>query len=390
MKISNKYHLIYICENDLSQQIGGTIHVKEVLDSLIKLHNNITLIAPNYHDKNIDIAHGIQTIFIKTSQLRIIKWLYFYLTSTFQIFRIYLKTGKIIVYSREMSYNMFLPLLIKIFNIPLFIEVNGILLKEMEDLNYSRSAYYFTRLLEKMNFQAATHIISVSDEIKRSINHLLKIHCNNITVVPNGTDTNLFYPMDKDECRKKTEVDISKFIIGFIGSCYPYHDIDTLIKAVPNLADKIPNIHVMIVGNGYMLDKWKNLSETLGITDKITFNGYIPYSKTNIYINSFDICYAVYKTNVFGIGMKIMDYMSCNRPVITSQLQAFTNILPSQDSIQFVEPENVPSLINGITNISNNKNNIKVTHRKFIINNYTWDHTAQNIMKVIEKTLCAA
>ena len=141
------YKLIYICENDLTQQIGGTIHVKEVLASLAKLHHDITLIAPDYHGEKITIDYNIKTIFVKTWNVTIIKWLYFYIASTFYILRLFLKSQKIIVYSREMSYNIFLPILTKLLHIPLFIELNGVLLKEMEDLNYSSESIYGKRSL---------------------------------------------------------------------------------------------------------------------------------------------------------------------------------------------------------------------------------------------------
>ncbi|MDO9547737.1 MAG: glycosyltransferase, partial [Candidatus Marinimicrobia bacterium] len=118
--------------------------------------------------------------------------------------------------------------------------------------------------------------------------------------------------------------------------------------------------------------------------------GYVPFEMANDYINSFDICFASYKKGTSGFPMKILDYLACNKPVITSAIPAITKYFHSSDTFKIVEPGNVKLLQNAITDLYQIRNQEIKTHREFVLNNYTWDHTAQNIMKVIEETLCAA
>lgn len=382
--------LIYICENDLTQQIGGTIHVKKVLASLIKLHPDITLIAPDYHNVKIDISPGIKTIFLKTGNRRIIKWLYFYLASTIKIIRIRLKHPGIFIYSREMPYNLFLPLCTKLLNIPHFIEINGVILDEIKDLHYRKTAYQLTRIIEKMILSLANHIISVSDEIKKSVGILHNITQNKITTTPNGTDIHTFYPINKNECRKQLGLDQSKYIIGFIGSCYPYHDIDTLISAFHLLIQRHPFFHLLIVGDGYQLESWKELAEKLSIQNSITFTGYVPFEQANLFINAFDICFASYKQGTSVFPMKIMDYLACNKPVIASNILSITRYFQNLPQLKFIEPGNKEILADTILEMYRKRNEVISSHREFVLNNYTWDHTARNIINTIEKTLCAA
>lgn len=385
-----KYKLIYICENDLSLQIGGTIHVKEVLASLAKIHHDITLIAPDYHGEKITIDYNIKTIFVKTWNVTIIKWLYFYIASTFYILRLFLKSQKIIVYSREMSYNIFLPILTKLLHIPLFIELNGVLLKEMEDLNYSKLSYHFTKWIEKFIFKSANNIVAVSDEIKSDIHKIFKMDEKKITVIPNGADIKVFYPISITESRQKLIIDKSKYIIGFIGSCYPFHDIDTLISSIPQLKKLIPELLVIIVGDGYMLDSWKKLANKLNITDFISFTGRVPYNQANLYINSFDICFGSDKNGTSGFPMKTLHYLSCNKPIITSNIESITKYYNETKFFKFIEPENSQVLADTVYNLYLKRSKPIKEHREIIINNYTWDHTAKNIIKTINETLCAA
>jgi len=374
--------IVFICENDLTQQIGGTIHVQQIINALKKYTPDILLIAPDYHHKGINDL-GVKTITIKTPKTRVLKWLYYYFLSTLVIFRLSLQQ-KIIVYSREMPYNLFLPLICKLFNIPLFIELNGVFLSEMKDLGYSRSSYIFSRLIEKLVLSSAQKITCVSDEIKYTVSAELKIPEKAFVTIPNGTDINSFYPKNKIESRKTLELPEENFIIGFIGSCYPYHDIDTLIRTVPRLIKNIPQLHIVIVGDGFMLEDWKKLSGSLKLTNHVNFIGYVPFEMANDYINSLDICFAGYKQNTFGFPMKILDYMACNKPVISSRIPAITKYFHESNTFKIVNPENIDLLKNAITDLYQIRNQEIKTHREFVLNNYTWDHTARKIINTIE------
>jgi len=375
--------LIFICENDLTQQIGGTIHVKEVLTSIAKLNPNVTLIAPSYHGEKISMALGINTIFIKTNNVRILKWLFFYLASTFIILRLFLKFKKIVVYSREMPYNIFLPQLTRLFRILLFIELNGVFLKEIRDLKYSSSVYWVSKLVEKFILLKTNKITCVSDEIGQTVSTLLDLPIEKFITIPNGTNPEIFYPLDKNKCRNGLNLPHDAFIVGFIGSCYPYHDIDTLITSIPGLIEYIPEIKIVIVGDGIMLNQWQQLTENLKLASRVIFTGYVPFKNANLYINSFDICFASYKQGTSVFPMKILDYLACNKAVITTNIPTITKYFTEKPFFKLIEPENSDALIKSIVAIYSARNCKIKDHRKFVLANYTWDHTAQKILKTI-------
>jgi len=378
--------IIFICENDLTLQIGGTIHVRQIISALNNIHPNIRLIVPDYHHRGLE-DFGVDTLTIKTPRIRIIKWLYFFIYSTCIIYRLSLKQ-KIIVYSREMPYNIFLSLMCRLFYIPLYIELNGVNLSEMKDLGYSRLSYIISRFIEKIVLSPAIRITCVSDEIKNVVSQEFKIPETIFVTIPNGTNIEKFRPIDKSQSRKKIGLPDDKYIIGFIGSCYPYHDIDSLIKSIPILINDIPQIHLTIVGDGYMLPEWKHLVETMNLSDNVTFTGYVPFDLANNYINSFDICFASYKQGTSVFPMKILDYMACNKPVITSNIPTITKYFKDTNNFKIVNPGSTSELSNAMTGIYRNKDQIIKEHREFVINNYTWDHSAEKIIQTIQETLC--
>ncbi|MBU1633911.1 glycosyltransferase, partial [bacterium] len=226
-------------------------------------------------------------------------------------------------------------------------------------------------------------ITCVSDEIGHTVSSLLDLPPEKFITIPNGTNTEIFYPLDKNECREILHFPKDTFILGFIGSCYPYHDIDTLISTLPNLTDTIPQIRLAIVGDGFMLETWRQQAKRLSIDSIITFTGYVQFQEANLYINAFDICFASYKQGTSVFPMKILDYLACDKPVITSNIPTIKKYFTEMPFFKLVEPENVKSLQNVIMNLYQIRNQEIKTHRDFVLNNYTWTHTAKKIVCLI-------
>jgi len=379
---------IYICENDLSEPIGGTFHVKEVVEALGRKHPSLELIVPQYSkNSRLYLPAGVKIKKIRTPELPIIKWMYFYLRSSIDIVLEKLKSReKLVVYSREMPFNILLTLLCKMLYIPLFIEVNGILIEEIKSFKRSLVEYYVTFILERLNFSAGIGIISVSEVIKEEIKRYFKISEDKIAVIYNGVKI----PKNQEDVSK---IDFSKIfkldnslIIGFIGSCYPYHDILTLVEAAPAIIDKRSDVRFVIAGDGEMLKSWKEKSKYLGVDTYFYFPGYIQKGNVLAFINSFDICLSLRSRDVKGPGMKIFEYLLYNKPVIATYNKETKKMFADFKNICWVAPENPDSVYRGIMNVIKYPRNFSDPYsRNKIINNFTWGNTAQKILSVINE-----
>jgi len=387
--IKDNCKLIYICENDLSRQIGGTIHVHKILSAFRKMNVNFTLIAPRYNDAPLMLPDGIEARIIATPRVRVLSWLYFYLASSLLIFAIWLKHRRVIIYSREMPYNLGLPLLVKALHIPLIIELNGVFLQEMQELHYHRLSFHLSRWLEKLVLESTSTIAAVSDEIIESTVALLNLDRRKLIALPNGTDPDIFFPKDRDESRTTLGINTNAFIIGFIGSCYPYHDIDTLISTIPQLVQRIPETRLYVVGDGFMRKKWQQLAIELDIETKVVFTGYVPFREANNYINAFDICCASYKEGTSVFPMKILDCMSSEKAIIASDIPTINKYFKPMRRFLLVPPGNVAALAESILELYTLRDEPVSGHREFVLARYTWDHTARNILHLIEQSLCA-
>ncbi len=165
-----------------------------------------------------------------------------------------------------------------------------------------------------------------------------------------------FIPKEKaqpGEFIKKHNLFGSKIIIC-VARIDPLKGQDTLIKSIPLVMKEIPDVKLVLVGNGSLTKEilnpnYKNMFEKtlkelvsdLNIVDSVLFTGFLPRNEV---INAFNDCDIVVLTSLAeGFGLSITEGMSFGKPVIGSnvggiplQIQNDVNgyLITPQDHVQ--------------------------------------------------------
>ena len=107
---------------------------------------------------------------------------------------------------------------------------------------------------------------SVADELKAN-----GIKVKDIRVIPTPIDTSRFSPGEgREEIRERYGLQ-NKRVIACVGRVSFEKEIDTLIRAVSQMDD---DVVLFIVGKGPATDSLKELTEELGVRDRVVFAGY--------------------------------------------------------------------------------------------------------------------
>ena len=115
----------------------------------------------------------------------------------------------------------------------------------------------------------------------------------------------------------------SNFKIGTIGRLVPQKDYPTLLNAFSNVLKSFPNIELYVVGEGYLQKDLIELSESLGIKDKVHWLG-----KTE-YINEFlsKIELFILPSKYEGFGLVLLEAMVAKKPIIAANNSAIPEVL---------------------------------------------------------------
>ncbi|MDY0386284.1 MAG: glycosyltransferase [Methanolobus sp.] len=230
------------------------------------------------------------------------------------------------------------------------------------------------RWIIRYNLKKADSLITVTNEFK---DFLYSIDVKNIHVIPNGVDTSVFGIIPKEIA--KNNLGLEENIIGYVGSLEYWVDLETAVKALPELDAKL-----LVVGPGLFTDygdKIKSLADELGVLDKIVFTGRVEYSDLFKYISAMDIGLNPLKhemKNQITVGGKIFNYLACGVPVLSSRMVAVENLL-GNDLYYY---DDVKTFVKSVKNILETQQD----NQKYIdiAKSFDWKNIETKYEKVLE------
>ena len=199
--------------------------------------------------------------------------------------------------------------------LPGLLEVNAPLIEEARD-HRSLADEVQARRLTRRAFSSASHLITVSEELSRYVEHLggapEKIH-----LIPNGVNLERFSPFRHPATDKTTG-----FTVGFSGSLKPWHDLPTLLDGFRLLCEEDERCRLLIVGDGPGA-AW--LSEKLAHTPlcrAVILEGAVPPGRVPALLQQMDVGVAPYPAlaDFYFSPLKIFEYMAAGLPVIASRI----------------------------------------------------------------------
>lgn len=385
--------VIYLATEDMSKEGGGKTHFLEITQNLQKLGNKLVVILPKYFgcDKQ---DYGLNIKYIPTFKKNSFSYLLFEVLRIFYLIFYILTTNPDVIYARSGVLDAMPPIISKIFGIPYFIEKNGVIEDEFKTRGYSRIIIMFVKFCEKINLKFCNKVICVTKGIKKELSKRYNINKNKFEVIPNGANMKLFFPSDKNICRKKNLIPDDKFIVGFVGSFAPWQGLDFLIDSINKIKlQGYSDILYILVGDGEMMQKLRKKVTKYNLENDIIFTGKIPYSKVGIYINSFDIAIAPFTTkgsSALGSPLKLFEYLSCQKPLISSDVDGVTEIIKEGNCGLLYEAGNINQLSKQIIFAYNNRTqllNMGKNGRKLIEKKYGWNKIAMKLEFTIKSNL---
>jgi PEP-CTERM/exosortase A-associated glycosyltransferase len=149
--------------------------------------------------------------------------------------------------------------------------------------------YRLTRALETYALKRADAVTTICEGLRKDI-VARGIPADKVTVIPNAVDIDKFALGGSADLQLKDKLGLSgSRLIGFIGSFYAYEGLDVLLRAVPKLSARMPDLRVLLVGGGPQDAQLRQLANDLQIGDKVVFTGRVPHDQVNKYYDLLDV-----------------------------------------------------------------------------------------------------
>ena len=294
-----------------------------------------------------------------------------------------------IIYIRIMW--SFIPMLLgKLLSVPVMLEINDSPHRAYDSIKnpFKRTVVH---LIDKISFHLSDHILPVTKQIAKNMHTLEGVPWEKLTVLPSGTNTDLFHPMDKRQCCLKLGFDESLTYIGFIGTFFRYQGIDTLIGAAPSIIQRYPQVRFLILGDGPMKDTWQIMLTENDVESYFIFPGFIPYEQVPSYCAVMDICVAPYHRSAGDSSpVKVFDYLACGKPVVATDVGETSGFFADSGAVMIVAPEDPAALAQGLNRLLENetlREEMGKRGRAFIAGRYSRTQIAEIVEKVALKLL---
>jgi glycosyltransferase involved in cell wall biosynthesis len=241
-------------------------------------------------------------------------------------------------------------------------------------------------------YRKAEHIVVVTPAFREHLVRRWQVPATKISVVQNGVETELFSPRDSDPELKKRLNAEGRFVVSFIGTLGLAHGLDTVLAAADLLATAAPDVMFMLVGEGADRERITSLAKAKSLNN-ICFVPQQPREKIPAYISASDACLVVLKkSDVFEtvIPTKMLEFMSCSRPVILGVGGQAKQILERSGAGICVEPENPAALCDAILRLRQDRElceSLGRNGREYIVQNLSRQRTAAEYLKTLRSLI---
>ncbi len=152
--------------------------------------------------------------------------------------------------------------------------------------------YRLTRALETSVVRRADAVFTICEGLRGDL-IARGVPARKITIIPNAVDAEHFQsglPRDRELAARLEIAD--RPVLGFIGSFYAYEGLVDLVRALPAVVARVPELRVLLVGGGPCYEEVRTLVGELGLGRTVIMTGRVPHAEVGRYYTLVDaFCY---------------------------------------------------------------------------------------------------
>lgn len=202
-----------------------------------------------------------------------------------------------------------------------------------------------------------------------------------IRIIPCGVNLDLFRPIDQERARRRLNLN-GEDVLLFVGRLVPIKGLDRLLMAISYLERKRP-MKLLVIGGDEQSppsrEDLKNLTKELGISDHVTFFGFVDHEELPWFYSVADVC--VIPSFHESFGLVALESLACGTPVIATKVGVMESVIRSSHN-GYVVDDNTPVLLAGkivrfLSEVSRIPKPIDVIRASVL--QFTWSHVAEAI-----------
>jgi len=214
------------------------------------------------------------------------------------------------------------------------------------------------------------------------------VNPTNISVTFSGVDPDRFRPQDITAFRKEMGLEKRRIIFS-VCRLVPRKGLDTVIRALPRVAEVVPDVLYLIGGNGPDRNRLEALVRQCNVETHVRFVEMIPDEALPLYYNVADVFTMPARAtgaDVEGFGLVFLEANACETPVIGARTGGIPDAVSDTETGLLVDPDNHEALADSLIRLLNDPEYAQRLGRQGrarILRELTWDHIADRTYAVL-------
>lgn len=250
-----------------------------------------------------------------------------------------------LVYERHALFHCAGAALAERLGVPRLLEVNAPLIEEQRRYRGLRLEALAARA-ERASYRGATSIVTVSPSVAEHVAGVLGTR-EGVHVIANGVDVDRFAEADAAGAAIRAQLGIGDApVAGFIGSFKAWHGVPFLLDAVAALATRLPELHLIAVGDGPEREMVQTRAVAHGLGERVILPGRVPHGDIPAWLGAMDFTVAPYQPqpDFYFSPLKIFESLAAGRPVVAPDIGAIRGIVADGETGLLYPPADTVSL----------------------------------------------
>ena len=243
-------------------------------------------------------------------------------------------------------------------------------------------------LSKALYMNLADQVITSGESIRQAMINHNRMSSNKIISIPAGIDVNKFSLKRKmDDIRSIYRISKEAFVIGIVGVLRSWKGHQDLLRATEQIRRKIPNLRVLIVGEGPQREAIEKQVLESNLSDIVILTGY--QKDPAPYMKAMDIVVLPSYANE-ATSQVLPQAMAMRRPVISTDIGSLSEVVINEQTGLSIPPRDINSLVKAVMRFYKNKdlrNTLIRNGYSLVTRKYTFKHMIDNTEKVYRKLL---
>ena len=224
-------------------------------------------------------------------------------------------------------------------------------------------------------------------------------HGQRVRIVHLGTDPQRFRPgVDPAELRRRFDLpDGGLRWLLTVARLEPHKGVDTVIKALPEVLERAPDVRYAVAGAGPERDRLEQLAHKTGVADRVRFLGEVGepdlpalYNLATLYVAA---SRRAERIGVEGFGIALVEASGCGLPVVAGNSGGVPDAVRDGETGFLVPPEDPAAFAEAIGRVLADRalgERLGGNGRRTVETYFNWDRVVRELREIESQTVSAA